>query len=89
MKGSFKYLNDRFPDPFIYFDSRNPYPFIYLKREIGTLFGGGEPPHIGHYREYPGGGVGRVMVRIFKSYKACNTVLVPVLIPVVLITFNQ
>ena len=38
MKGSCRYLHDRFPYPFIYFDSGNSYPFIYLKREKGTLF---------------------------------------------------
>ena len=54
MKGSFNYLNDRFPYPFIYFqfDPWNPYPFIYLKREKGTPFGRSlDPPRIGHYRE--------------------------------------
>lgn len=28
----FKYLDDRFPYPFVDFDSLNPYPFIYMKR---------------------------------------------------------
>ena len=52
MKGPFKYLNDRFP-----------YPFIYSTREIPTLSYipeawkrypfRAEPPRIGHYMEYP------------------------------------
>ena len=45
MKGPSKYLNERFPYPFIYmyFDSWNPYPFW------------AQPPRIGHYKEYPRG----------------------------------
>ena len=52
IKGFFKYLTDRFPYPFIYLNLWNPYPFIYLKPKKSTPFGV-EPPHIGHYREYP------------------------------------
>ena len=51
IKGPFKYLNDRFPYPFIYLNLRNPCLFYTwsLKRYPFRA----EPPRIGHYREYP------------------------------------
>ena len=39
IKGPVKYLNDRFPYPFIYLILWNSYPFLYLKPEKGTPFG--------------------------------------------------
>ena len=34
----FKYLDDRFPYPFVDFDSLNPYPFIYMKRVTHLIY---------------------------------------------------
>ena len=52
IKCPLKYLNDRFPYPFIYLNLWNPFP-LFIPEAWKRYPFRAEPPCIGHYREYP------------------------------------